>query len=148
MRSPAWLAVAAAAALGASVAFAADAPKPAPAKGAAQTKKPAAAAPASQGGLVAFKDPVTGKLRQPTAEEIGALVGPAKPSAALPAQTGRRLANGGLAFYADPSLDSYTVATKAADGSLVTSCVDGKEQADKAIAAGAPAPVREALDVK
>lgn len=148
MRSPAWLAAAAAAALGASVAFAADSPKPVPAKDAAQTKKPSETMPASHGGLVVFKDPVTGKLRQPTAEEIGALVGLAKPSAAPAAQTGRRLANGGLAFYADPSLDSYTVATKAADGRLVTSCVEGKEQADKAIAAGAPAPVREALDVK
>lgn len=148
MRSPVWLAAVAVAALGASVAFAAEAPKPASAKGAAQTNKPSEAMPASHGGLVVFKDPVTGKLRQPTAEEIGILVGLAKPAAAAPAQAGRRLANGGLAFYADPSLDSYTVATKAADGRLVTSCVEGREQAEKAIAAGAPAPVREALDVK
>jgi hypothetical protein len=105
-------------------------------------------APASQGGLVAFKDPVTGQLRQPTAEEIRALLGPAKTTVSGAAQTGRRLANGGLAFSVDPSFDSYTIATKAADGTLVMSCVEGKEKAEKAIAAGAPAPVREALDEK
>jgi hypothetical protein len=68
--------------------------------------------------------------------------------AAAPAQAGRRLANGGLRLLRRSVLDSYTVATKAADGRLVTSCVEGREQAEKAIAAGAPAPVREALDVK
>jgi hypothetical protein len=147
VRSPARLVVAAVAVCCASVALAKDPPKPAPAKSVTQTKNPAVATPASNGGLVAIKDPVTGQLRQPTAEEIGALLRLGPAAAARPVEE-RRLPNGAYVVVLDPSFDNYSVVSKGPDGRLVTTCVEGKAKAEQAVAAGQQVPVKEALDEK
>jgi hypothetical protein len=115
--------------LGPSLALAQQAPQPEP--------------KAASKGLVVFVDPVTGKIRQPDAGEIGALV-------ALPAAAGTSAPlvekplvmkygpAGAVGVVLDSRFETFMVATKGPDGKLSTDCVDGKRKAEEAVAAAAP----------
>lgn len=76
--------------------------------------------------MVAAKDPVTGQLRAPTAEEIAALQ-PVKPDTkgreGAPALRSQRLPNGAVVTTLDSSYDLYSVASKDADGKIQRACV-------------------------
>ena len=82
----------------------------------------------SAAGLVAAKDPVTGALRAPTAEEIAALQpsreGKGREGAPLRSQ---RLANGAVVTTLDSSYDLYEVASKDANGKIQTACVPANQ---------------------
>lgn len=112
------------------------------------TETPAAATPASAGGLLVAIDPATGKIRPPEADEIRVLLEAAKPAGPAAPPKVRTLPDGTVAATLDPSFDSYSVVTRAPDGKLVMSCVEGKEKAEKAVGTGSRAPVKEALDEK
>ena len=89
---------------------------------------------APAGGLVVFVDPVTGKIRQPDAAEIGALTG--TPAAAstnqtLVAPTSFAGPGGSVGMKLGDDSLSYMVVTRTADGKLAEDCVTG----DKAAAA-------------
>ncbi|HTD05791.1 post-PEP-CTERM-1 domain-containing protein [Undibacterium sp.] len=106
-----------------------------------------AAAPmvhAQESGMRVFKDPVTGKLRAPTAEEEEALNNQVKADEAN--KTGRqakqarvkRVAevqrpDGSVMVELDESTMTYSVATRNADGSINMECVTGDEAADKLV---------------
>ncbi len=145
-----------AAALCASSAFAADAPRPSGTKDACPAQDPVVkaeepAAPAAA-GLVVFRDPATGQVRQPSAAEIRSILPPEKPQAprTLVTKTGP---NGAVGIVLDSSFDSYLVVTKKPDGKLAMDCVTGERKAEQAIA-GAPVPAKgtearkEPLDVQ
>ena len=127
--------------LASSLALAEDSP---PAEKAAPAAREAPASPAPPAkGLVVFVDPVTGKIRQPDAAEIGALTAPppgtktAKPAPEAPLlmKYGPGTAVG---VVLDSRYESFMVATKAPDGKVATECVTGGRAADAAVAAGAP----------
>jgi len=92
-------------------------------------------APAAQGAMRAFLDPVTGKLVQPSAEQAAALeaASPARPAAAsrlrslAPVTTDIYPAQGGVGMMLDESQMSYFVARKEAGGKIATACVPGSE---------------------
>jgi hypothetical protein len=141
-----------AAALGASGALAQSAPPATEAPKPAEPAKAASVPVPSAGGLTVFIDPATGRIRQPGADEIGALLSsrPAAASGAAPVVQ-RALQGGGFAVTLDPSFDSYVVVSKNADGSLASDCVVGDEKAMTAVTAGVkkvPAPQKKkgALD--
>ncbi len=107
---------------------------------------PAAFAQAS--GLTVTKDPVTGQLRAPTAEEAQALrqaadKGRTGQAAAQPRGllTGRvnpqpvMHANGTVEQELDESSQSFSVAVRKPDGSIETACVTGADAA-QAIVSG------------
>lgn len=107
--------------------------------------------PASS-GLLAAKDPATGQLRAPTAEEAAQLQSTSAPSTkagARKAMPVRQLANGAFAVTLDSSYEMASVAVKRADGKVVTACVPAN-RADSAIAAAQTQPVstKEVLDEK
>lgn len=145
-----------AAALSAPSAFAADAPRPSGAKDVCPARDPVVkaedpAAPAAA-GLVVFRDPVTGQIRQPSAAEIRSILPPEKPQAprTLVTKTGP---NGAVGIVLDSSFDSYLVVTKKPDGKLAMDCVTGEKKAELAIA-GTSTPAKtiearkEPLDVQ
>jgi len=126
-------------ALGSSGALAQQAPEP--------EKKAGPAAPAA-GGLVVFVDPVTGKIRQPDAAEIGRLLSlPAAPGASAPLVEKPLVMKYGpgdaVGVVLDSRFESFMVATKKPDGKLAMDCVDGKKKAEEAVAA-ATTPARAA----
>lgn len=95
------------------------------------------AAPAGT-GMVAYKDPATGQLVGPSAEQAAALAAAAVP--AVSAKSGGRVAmggriaplttaKGGVGRKLDDSTASYAVIQKDADGNLVESCVPGEDVA-------------------
>lgn len=88
------------------------------------TATPEAGSP-STAGFVAAKDPVTGALRAPTAEEMAALQSPAdvRRASREPALKSERLANGAVVTTLDRSYDVYSVATKDANGKIQQACV-------------------------
>lgn len=106
-----------------------------------------AAAPlahAQESGMRVFKDPVTGKLRAPTAEENEILDNQTK--AAEASKTGRQSTqakakrrlevqrpDGTVMLELDDSQMTYSVATRNADGSISMQCVTGDENANKAV---------------
>jgi hypothetical protein len=99
-----------------------------------------AGTPAPAGGVVVFIDPATGKIRQPDASEIGALVTPAgsvAPKAPEPVQI---LGPGG-AVGAKLGADSltYMVVTTTPEGKLAMDCVTGEKTATAQVT-GATAP--------
>ena len=76
---------------------------------------------------MAYRDPVTGKLGNPTAEQAAALAATsrvaapiAKPRAAKPQII--RPPHGGLGLMLDDSHDRYAMARKAADGAVTETC--------------------------
>lgn len=89
-------------------------------------------------GMIAVRDPVTGQLRAPTAEELADLQ--AKSQAAkssrmralsvAPAPVERVNASGARGVRPGPEHISYSVVTRNADGSLSSSCVQGLDKAE------------------
>ncbi|MEO8675093.1 MAG: hypothetical protein ABI569_05905 [Casimicrobiaceae bacterium] len=137
MNSQSKCALLIAAALGASSALAQSAPPASEAPKAAEPAKAAVVPVPSAGGLTVFVDPVTGKIRQPSADEIGALMSSRPPAAASTAPLVQRaLPGGGFAVTLDSSFDSYVVVSKNADGSLASDCVVGDEKATSAVKSG------------
>ncbi|HLO95674.1 MAG TPA: hypothetical protein VK195_15285 [Burkholderiaceae bacterium] len=107
----------------------------------AEAKAVASTSSATEGadGMIAVRDPVTGQLRAPTADELAALQ--AKSQAAkstsrlralsvAPAQAERVNSRGAIGFRPGPESISYSVVTRNADGSLSSTCVQGQEQAE------------------
>lgn len=96
-------------------------------------------------GMRAFKDKETGRLRNPTAQEMEELAAEesAAPTAAPAAITVRTLTNGMKVATLDESFLTYSVATKSASGRVTTDCVENSHQADAAIHA---APAQEVAD--
>lgn len=96
-----------------------------------------AAAPANgSAGQRIAKDPATGQLREPTPEEVKELDAlqakkapkvkkPLKTMTAAPAE-----ATGAVGVVLDESYESYTVATRSADGKVKLDCVQGKDDAE------------------
>ena len=82
------------------------------------------AVPAGGGGLVVFKDPATGELRQPDADEIRALLPAPRPPGSL---TQRPMAMGGFAVMLDSSFDSFMITKRDPDGSLAFDCLTPQE---------------------
>ena len=141
-----------------TVLYAADQNKPA---GGDAVNKSVAAAPAkpapAASGVVVFKDPVTGQIRQPEAAEIRQLLQQAPVGKAAPMQTEavRHLSGprGEVGMTLPESSMISVVVTKGADGKLATECVGGGQAAAAArVTAGATASKKvenkEALDVK
>jgi hypothetical protein len=128
----------------ASFALAQQAPPPSNAKKARDAEKKAAPPPGepgarAAGGLVVFIDPVTGKIRQPDAAEIGSLVSP--PEAVTPPAEEplvMKIGPGGaVGVVLDSRFESFMVVTKTPDGKLAMECVAGGKKADEAVSAGA-----------
>ena len=135
----------------ASAQSAAAPPKASPAPKTDTASKPAAKPQAP--GMVAFKDPVTGQIRQPDASEIGDLfpTGPAPSNLQVGTPEVRQMSNGGKAIRLDDSFMTSLVVTKTADGKLSMECVEGAQNAATHVAAPKPTKVaakKEALDEK
>lgn len=119
-----------------------------------------AAAPvlhAEESGMRVFKDPVTGKLRAPTAEEEEALNKQVQADEASKAGRQTRQArakrmmeiqrpDGSVKLELDDSYMTYSVATRNADGSISMECVTGDEEADKAVKAASSTKVTKAKE--
>ena len=82
------------------------------------------------------KDPVTGQLRAPTAEEFQAMQEQeakekaSKPAAAAAApMVERRAANGAVGFQLGDEFMTYSVVKRNADGTMTTHCVTGADAA-------------------
>lgn len=105
---------------------------------AVQPELVATAAPAGS-GMVAYKDPATGQLVGPSAEQAAELAAAAVPAAASVQASGRQAASarfaplttsrGGVGRKLDDSTVSYAVVHKDANGQLVETCVPGEEVA-------------------
>lgn len=101
----------------------------------------------AQAGVSVVKDPATGQLRAPTAEEAATLAairaqqksalksakGASRSAAATPAPGTVIYHNNGVEMIVDPEQTSYSVMTKDADGNLVLQCVTGASAAEKAM---------------
>ena len=130
----------------ASFALAQQAPPPSDPKKAPGTEKKAAPAPgepgapaASAAGLVVFIDPVTGKIRQPDAAEIGRLV---SPPTAVTSPVDEPLVmkigpGGAVGVVLDSRFESFMVVTKTSAGTLAMDCVTGGRKADEIVSVGA-----------
>ena len=102
----------------------------------AQTKAPAAAKASNQAGLLAFIDPATGQLVQPSAEQAAALNPPAPATSLRVAREAQVAANptfelpqGGVGVMLDDSHASFYVARRADDGSVELVCTPGEHAA-------------------
>ncbi len=119
-------------------------------KTAAAEAKAAPAVPAQEGGVVVFRDPVTGKIRQPDAAEIGELT-KSKGSAAQ-ANAGRHeeiyAAGGAVGLRLDDSMDVYMVVTRNPGGKLSTECVMGRKAAAAKVNSRTAAKRAENRDVE
>lgn len=94
---------------------------------------------APAGGMVVFVDPVTGKIRQPDASEIGALTG--TPAATnqintLAAPTMINGPGGTVGFKLGDDSLSYMVVTRTPDGKLAEDCVTGDKVAAALVSKG------------
>lgn len=98
----------------------------------------------AQVGQTAFKDPVTGKMRNPTAAEAKQLndlraaqraadVAARKASGAPQANVARMQSNGILTADLDESSMSYSVVRRTAHGALEHDCVTGDHAAAKTL---------------
>lgn len=94
-------------------------------------------------GMRIVRDPVTGQLRAPTAEEAKAMDDAAAKARADAAATSQvnpdsrapveiPTANG-VRYRVNDSFLSYSVVTRKPDGSLAMQCVTGKESAEKLV---------------
>ena len=110
-----------------------------------QAKQAEAPANISAGQWIA-KDPATGQLREPTPEEVKELDAlqakkapkvrkPLKTMTAAPAE-----ATGAVGVMLDESYESYTVATRSADGRVKLDCVQGKDEAEAKVQSDATQP--------
>ena len=80
-------------------------------------------------GFMAYRDPITGRLGNPTAEQAAALTAAARQSGAAPIAQPRAAAPrivrpplGGLSVMLDDRQARYAIARKAADGSVSETC--------------------------
>jgi hypothetical protein len=99
-----------------------------------------------QEGMVVVRDPQTGQMRAPTAQEMQALH--PLPKASLRAQAPLSSLvvtkpNGSRALRLGERGLVYSVVRRAPDGSLAEQCVQGQEAASKALAQPAPASHKE-----
>ncbi|MYM37868.1 choice-of-anchor J family PEP-CTERM protein [Duganella qianjiadongensis] len=100
-------------------------------------------------GLMAYKDPVTGQLTGPTAEQAAELAALSAASTSSRVSSGRiaqgakvqplSTAKGGVGRRLDDSKASFAIVQKAADGTLVQSCMPG-EDAEQHLAHDAQLP--------
>ncbi|HWH82984.1 MAG TPA: hypothetical protein VNU71_12195 [Burkholderiaceae bacterium] len=97
------------------------------------------------GGMTVTKDPQTGQLRAPTAQEMEALR--AKENAAQAKTHGKAQtlvehhhANGAVSVMLDESFMNYSVVTRNADGSLSEQCVVGSNAAQAIVSGKAKKP--------
>ena len=98
---------------------------------------------AADPGMTVTKDPQTGQLRAPTAEEMAAL----KANEALTSKAQQSLraaplsqrynANGSVSVMLDESYMNYSVVTRNADGSLREDCVVGATAANAIVSGDA-----------
>ena len=137
--------------LAACCAFAQSDAKP---QGGSPAAAPASAgAPVSASGSVVFVDPVTRKIRKPSASEIGALRSQSQAAVAKRPATAPVLLHGpgaAVGILLDESDMSFTVATRKADGTIAIDCVTG-DAADHAAAghaAHSPQPAKAAAEIK
>jgi hypothetical protein len=86
-------------------------------------------------GFMAYRDPITGRLGNPTAEQSAALTAAARQPTAAPIAKPRAAAPrivrpplGGISVMLDDSHARYATARKAADGSISESCEPSGEQ--------------------
>jgi hypothetical protein len=111
---------------------------------------PAAAAaapaplPAGAANMVVTRDPVTGEIRNATAEERARLFAGRTPQAAPAAPLVVVLPDGTEMVRLGEESMNYAVATVAPDGTIKQSCVHGADAADDARKAKAPAPAPRA----
>ncbi len=106
-------------------------------------------------GLTVAKDPVTGQLRAPTAEEAAALsaapAGKYQPRGLI---TGKlnpapiRHADGTIEQELDDSTQSFSVATRNPDGSVSLHCVTGTDAANGLLTKGSKASAKTAKAAK
>jgi hypothetical protein len=106
-----------------------------------------ASAPVAADGLTAMRDPVTGKLRAPTADELAAIHSPAarplaasrnvtrKASVQAAAPAVRSFASGAHNAKLPEHLASFVVVKRQPDGSLDSKCVQGTQAAADELAA-------------
>lgn len=119
----------------------ADEKKAAPKKPAAAAKKPATAAPKSTkpaaSGMVVVKDPETGQLRAPTAEEAAALNPPAVQANSLRRASPQAVTapDGSISMVLDDSAQVFAVARKNPDGTVSLGEVTGADKAKAAVMA-------------
>jgi len=99
-----------------------------------------------------FIDPATGKIRQPSAEEIGSLAAAAAAQQTTPPKplVTRPGARGGVVAVLDDSQMTYLVVTKQPDGKLKEQCVAGGQKANEIVASppGSPAPAAEQKEAR
>ena len=99
---------------------------------------------AGQDGQTVFKDPKTGELRNPTAEEAkqlndlraaqrAAAINERKVSGAPPANVATMQRNGVVQAFLDEDSISYSVMTRNSAGELVLQCVTGANAAKEAM---------------
>lgn len=94
---------------------------------------------AADGGMRVVKDPVTGQLRAPTAEEFKAMqdqedkAKASQRSAPAVRTMPRRNAHGGLSHDVGERFMTYSVLKRDAAGNMTMQCVTGAEAADKAV---------------
>ena len=110
----------------------------------ARAKPAAKSAPAGAPSMVVTRDPVTGKIRPATAEEIRAL-GALRPQAASASPQVVMLPDGTKMVTLGEESMSYAVARRNPDGSITQTCVEGPEAAAGALKqpSGPPAPRKE-----
>ncbi len=88
--------------------------------------------PASAAGLIVVRDPVTGQLREPTAEEAQALQSQSIQSAPEPISA----PDGMTGLQLGTEQMQYTVATRDASGALHVTEVTGQRNAEKLVQGG------------
>lgn len=98
----------------------------------------AAAQAAGQEGMVVVRDPQTGQIRKPTADEMQALRAATPPSAAVTAGQAAQPSvvtrpNGTRGLRVGESHLVYDVVTRGADGKLSSQCVQGEAAAQQAL---------------
>jgi cytoskeletal protein RodZ len=119
-----------------------------PAPAAKQITPPAAPTAAGAAGMVVVKDPETGELRAPNAQEAAALNpgGAASPSGFRIASPQPEEITSPVGQFPGVRLNDtanvYSVATIGPDGKLKMQCIDEKSKAESAVKAGTtPKPV-------
>jgi hypothetical protein len=114
---------------------------------------PKVAPKVSAPGMVVFKDPVTGQIRQPNAGEIEELLQSANPVQSLAIRRGAQTITGpgtAVGIRLDDSYMTSMVMTKGADGKLEMECVTGAKNATDAglspVKPVKPTPKKEILN--
>jgi hypothetical protein len=85
----------------------------------------------------AFIDPTTGKLREPTPDDL--VAAPVIPKTDVKPLKQIAGPNGTIGIVLDDSFMVHSVATVNPDGTISIDCVNGKENAEKSLT-GAPRP--------